>query len=85
MNYKWDYDDRYPDDLDLRVQVTEDDWHLIAFIRRNAHYVCRFMDMNDNEFPDGKTFKTKRGAKNFCERHLPAMWIRHCATTGDDE
>jgi hypothetical protein len=91
MNYKWDYDARYPDDLDLRVHVAEDDWHLIAFIRyrnyglSNAHYVCRFTGMDDYKFPDGKEFKTKQGAKNFCERHLPAMWIRHCANTGDDE
>lgn len=90
MNYKWDTDDRFPDDLDLRVHFTEDEWHIIAFVRyrnadlSNAHYRCSFMDMGDNEFPDGKTFKTKRGAMRFCERHLPAMWIRHCANTGGD-
>jgi hypothetical protein len=42
-----------------------------------------FMDMGDGEYPDGTMFKTKRGAKNFCERHLPVMWIRHCAKQGE--
>lgn len=88
MNYRWDTDARYPDDIDLRVHFAEDDWHLIAFVRyaRHAkHYRCAFMGMDDNEFPDGKTFKTKRGAMRFCERHMPVMWIRHNTKTGDGE
>lgn len=82
MNYKWAEDDRFLDDLDLLVQASEDDWHIIAFIRwdiRAKRYRCRFLGMADDEFPDGKTFKTARAAKNFCEHHLPVMWIRHNA------
>lgn len=88
MNFRWALDERYPDDADLEVLHADGDWHIIAFIRynhRDAHYTCRFMNMPDSEFPDGKTFKTKRGAKNFCERHLPVMWIRHNTKTGDGE
>jgi hypothetical protein len=86
MKYRWEYDDRFPDDFDLEVQHESGDWHMIAFIRRypvEKHYKCVFMGFDDNEYPDGETFKTKRGAKNFCVRHLPVMWIRH-NTKGDD-
>lgn len=80
MNHRWETDARFPDDFDLEVQVTEDDWHMIAFIRwieTDKHYKCVFMDMEDGKFPDGETFKTKRGAMNFCVRQLPVMWIMH--------
>lgn len=87
MNYRWTFDERYGDDLDLEVLHADGDWHIIAFTRYDQlakHYRCMFMDMGDNEFPDGEVYKTKRGAMNFCERHLPAMWIRHNAKTGDE-
>jgi hypothetical protein len=87
MNYRWEPDSRFVDDLDLMVQVTEDDWHMIAFIRWHPeykHYKCMFLDMEDNEFPDGQTFKTKRGAMRFCERHLPVMWIKHNTREADE-
>lgn len=88
MNYRWDTDNRFPDDLDLLVLHESGDWHIIAFVRydQNAkHYKCAFVGMDDNKFPDGETFKTKRGAMRFCERHLPVMWIRHNTKTGADE
>ena len=87
MNYRWNIDDRFPDDVDLQVLHESGDWHIIAFVRWKAGdklYKCMFMGMEDGEYPDGKTFKTKRGAKNFCERHLPVMWIRHCAQQGEE-
>lgn len=80
MKHRWELDRRYPDDTDLEVLHADGDWRIIAFIRWNRlaeHYVCGFMGFNDNEYPDGKTFKTERGAKNFCERHMPVIWIRH--------
>jgi hypothetical protein len=86
MNYRWNIDDRFPDDVDLRVPHESGGWRIIAFIRWKAEdkrYKCMFMDMGDGEYPDGTMFKTKRGAKNFCERHLPVMWIRHCAKQGE--
>lgn len=87
MKHRWEPDDRFPEDLDLMVQVTEDDWHMLGFIRwyeRDKHYKCMFTDMEDNEYPDGQTFKTKRGAMRFCVKHLPVMWIRR-NTKGVDE
>lgn len=80
MKHRWEPDSRFPEDLDLMVEVNEDDWYMIGFIRwyeRDKHYKCNFISMEDNEYPDGQTFKTKRGAMRFCERHLPVMWIRH--------
>lgn len=87
MKHRWEPDDRFPDDIDLEVQHESGDWHMIAFIRWNSehkHYKCNFLDMEDNEYPDGQTFKTKRGAMRFCVKHLPVMWIRH-NTKGVDE
>ena len=87
MKHRWELDRRYPDDVDLEVQREGGDWHIIAFIRwikTDKHYKCLFMDMEDGKFPDGEIFKTKRGAKNFCERHMPVIWIRHNANTGDN-
>jgi len=87
MKHRWETDARFPDDFDLEVQVTEDDWHMIAFIRwikTDKHYKCVFINMEGGKFPDGEIFKTKRGAMNFCVRHLPVMWIRHNANTGDN-
>lgn len=86
MNFRWEHDNRYPDDLDLEVLHADGGWRLIAFIRYNQYsqlYMCHFMGIEDNEFPDGEKFKTKRGAMRFCERHLPVMWIRHNAKIGD--
>ncbi len=88
MKHRWQPDPRFPDDLDLEVLLENGDWHVLAFIRRRPefqHYRCNFMGLEDNEFPDGETFKTKRGAMRFCERHLPVMWIRHNSKTGADE
>lgn len=81
MNYKWEPDFLFPNDHDLKVLHADGGWHIIAFIRwkpEDKHYKCMFMGMGDGEYPDGEMFKTKRGAKNFCQRHLPVMWIRHC-------
>lgn len=87
MKHRWEPDKRFPEDLDLMVQRETGYWHMLGFIRwDNAakHYKCMFLDMPDDEYPDGETFKTKRGAMNFCVRQLPVMWIRHNANTRDE-
>jgi hypothetical protein len=87
MKHRWEPDSRFPEDLDLEVLHESGEWHMIGFIRwyeRDKHYKCNFLDMNDDEFPDGQTFKTKRGAMNFCVRQLPAMWIRHNTKEADE-
>lgn len=87
MNYRWDYDERFPDDIDLEVLHADGDWRIIAFVRwdnTDKNYKCLFMGMEDNEFPDGKVYKTKRAAKKFCEHHLPVMWIRHNTKEADE-
>ncbi len=87
MKHRWELDERFPDDLDLEVMYENGNWHIIAFIRwyqNDKHYKCMFMGVEDGEFPDGETFKTKRGAMNFCMRHLPVMWIRHNTKEADE-
>ena len=87
MKHRWEPDERFPDDLDLEVQHESGDWLMIGFIRwyaNDKHYKCMFLNMDDDEFPDGQTFKTKRGAMNFCVRHLPVMWIRHNTKEADE-
>lgn len=87
MKHQWTSDRNFPDDFDLNVLGEGDHWVIIAFIRwrhLEQHYTCRFMCMTDGEYPDGKTFTTKLGAQRFCVKHLPVMWIRHNANTGDN-
>lgn len=87
MKHRWELDERFPDDFDLEVLHESGDWHMIGFIRwhhTEKHYKCNFLDMRDDEFPDGETFKTQRGAMNFCVRHLPVMWIRHNTKEADE-
>lgn len=85
MNYRW-LPDYFKRSFDTNLEVHDDrygTWPVIAFITwmpGDKLFVCRFMDMRNDEFPDGKTYKTERGAKAFCEKHLPVMWIHHCAT-----
>lgn len=51
-------------------------WVVLAFVRSlDGLHVCRFAPMSDDEFPDGKTYKTRRSAKRWCEKHAPAMWM----------
>lgn len=84
MNYRWsvDGDGYFLADTNLEVEHAEGDWRLIAYVRcvviDKSQFVCRFMSMADDAFPDGARFKTLRGAKKFCERHLPVMWIKYC-------
>jgi hypothetical protein len=87
MKHQWTSDPTFPDDFDLSVQDAEGHWVIIAFIRwrhLEQHYQCMFMGMEDGKYPDGETFTTKRGAQQFCTKHLPVMWIRHNANTGEE-
>lgn len=84
MNMEWVKGTHNNLDIDLMVHAPGRksnstlrlDWITLAFIRPSGGLlICRFCPMKDGEFPDGKTYKTMRSAKRFCEKHAPAMWM----------
>lgn len=88
MIFQWELDNRFEHDDDLMGYDSKEEMHdrnngvIIAFIRyrpEDKRYVCRFMPMRDNEYPDGQTYKNRKDARAFCKRHAPAMWIAHKA------
>jgi hypothetical protein len=69
------------DEWDLSVGDT-----LVAFIRYRPavnEYICRFMTFDDDAFPDGKTYRTMRSAKKWCERYAPVVLMRESAGVSD--
>jgi len=69
-------------------RLSDDDWDLsvddgtVAFVRYRPtlnNYICRFMTFTDDEFPDGKTYRTLRSAKKWCERYAPIVLMRESA------
>lgn len=86
MNYEWTPDSQFPGDLDLFVTHPGRPEYYVAFVRKMSAglFVCRFMDLTDGEGPDGKTYKTQRSAKRWCEKHAPALWIAYQSAIGDE-
>lgn len=66
----------YPD---WNLETVEENPEIIAFVRRYKHdgevYICRFMAMEDNDYPDGKRYKTLKSAKAWCRKHAPVMYL----------
>ena len=88
MNFKWRLDLRNSCDTstDWDLEVDDADETHIAFVRHHKHtglYTCRFMPLEDNEFPDGKQYKTLKAAKAWCLKHAPVMYIAHKAGDND--
>lgn len=89
MKFKWE------PDIAMRT-VTENDWDLlaedgthVAFVRHHVPtdtYVCRFMELEDNVFPDGKRYKTLKSAKAWCLKYAPVLYITSITRkAGDDD
>lgn len=52
--------------------------HIVAFVRLRPggdRWVCRFMHMMDDVYPDGQTYKNLKDAKAFTKRMAPALVI----------
>ena len=86
MTQEYEWDRTANDEWDLRIEDVT-----VAFIRRIKHtehtthseYICRFMTFGDDDFPDGKTYRTMRSAKKWCERHAPIVLMRIGARVSD--
>ncbi len=84
MIFQWELDHRFEHDHDLVAYDSKDDTldpgkgEIVAFIRKrpmDSRYVCRFMWLGDNEYPDGQTYKNLKDARAFCKRMAPVLWI----------
>lgn len=89
MNFTWEPEHNlyHEDTRDWNLETVEEHPQIIAFVRLyelDNTYVCRFMAMPDNEFPDGKRYKTLKSAKAWCRKHAPAMYLAG-KLGGDDE
>jgi len=82
MIFQWELDHRFETDHDLVAYDNETaarvDGQIFAFIRKrkeDGRYVCRFMGVPDNQYPDGQTYKNLKDARAFCKRMAPVLWI----------
>lgn len=78
MIFKWELDHRFENDHDLVAYDNEGYSEIVAFIRKrpmDSRYVCRFMSVADNVYPDGQTYKNLKDARAFCKRMAPVLWI----------
>jgi hypothetical protein len=80
MTQEYQWDRALNGEWDLRIEDVT-----VAFIRQTTHnnYICRFMTFDDDAFPDGKTYRTMRSAKKWCERHAPIVLMRIGARVSD--
>lgn len=52
--------------------------NIVAFVRQHPttkRWVCRFMHLSDDEYPDGQSYKNLKDAKAFTKRMAPALVI----------
>ena len=89
MNFKWVYDPVASSAVRTEWNLVTDDENetIIAFVthlKSTNEYICRFMRMMDDEYPDGKRYKTRKSAMAWCRKHAPVMYIAH-HTGGSDE
>lgn len=80
MKFRWELDYNSFDEhtQDWNLDTVEENPELIAFVRLyklDNTYVCRFMTMEDNHYPDGKRYATLKSAKAWCRKHAPVMYL----------
>jgi hypothetical protein len=89
MDFKWEQEPNLyaQHTRDWNLETVEKNPEIIAFVRLYEHdgmYVCRFMAMEDNDYPDGKRYKTLKSAKAWCRKHAPVMYLAGKLGGSDD-
>lgn len=85
MKFKWEPDTASRIGIKDWDLLAEDGTHVafVGHLKLTGTYVCRFMELENDVFPDGKRYTTLKSAKAWCRKYAPVMYIAR--TAGDSD